>query len=261
MPSFNQADYLGPAIESILNQGYPDLELIVMDGGSQDHSVEILQSYGSDISFWKSEADRGQSDALNKAFKRVTGDIVGWLNSDDCYEPGTFEAVTRVFSDERVQIAMSSQFGMIDKNGVCFETKENGYVDHQTLIRYWATNGMTINQPCVFFRAALISNYDEVLDTNLDYAMDYDLWLRMTLKNDVQLVDGRWANYRFHDSSKSGLSFRSFVPEWYSVSQRFWGKKYSPGWLRFWLDHFYQWNIRRPIRIIFSRLSGNANGK
>jgi glycosyltransferase involved in cell wall biosynthesis len=93
MPSFNQAGYINEARNSVLNQDYEDKELIVIDGGSDDGTVDILESYGDRIKYWVSESDGGQSDALNKALRQVTGDIVGWMNADDYYLPGAFKAV------------------------------------------------------------------------------------------------------------------------------------------------------------------------
>src|ERR1700694_3043502 len=97
-PSFNQAAYLADAIESVLSQCYPDLEYLVLDGGSTDGSIDILRRYDSRLS-WTTQADEGQSDAINKGFRRATGEIVTFLNSDDYYFPGALEAVARAFTD------------------------------------------------------------------------------------------------------------------------------------------------------------------
>lgn len=254
MPSYNQDKYLEAAILSVLDQGYSNLEFVVIDGGSTDKSVAILEEYSEQITFWSSEADEGQSDALNKGFSVISGDIVGWLNSDDTYQPGTFHEVTKIFSDDQIKIAMCSIFGLMDDEGFIFNLKANSYKDHETLIRHWSTNGMTINQPSVFFCRNIVSQFRPIFDTKLHYAMDYDLWLRITLDHQVHVVDGHWANYRFHDTSKSGRSFDDFIPEWNSVSQRFWGKKYSLRWWMIWGHHFFYHHIRRAVHAILSRV-------
>jgi glycosyltransferase involved in cell wall biosynthesis len=254
MPSFNQAAYLEEAIRSILDQDYPNTELIVMDGGSTDGSSDILQRYSDRIALWQSSADGGQSEALNKGFRHITGDIVGWLNSDDTYTPGTFNQVARLFGNESVAIAMSSRFGLMDAGGSVFWHKENTYADHQTLVRFWATNGMTINQPCVFFRRELLYGMDPVFDSSLHYAMDYDLWLRLTRHANIEVVEGHWANYRFHDTSKSGTGFGKFYREWYAVSQRYWGATGSRAWWVNCVHHAYYHYPRRIVLGIGRRL-------
>jgi glycosyltransferase involved in cell wall biosynthesis len=96
-PSFNQGDYLEEAIRSVLLQGYPNLNYIVIDGGSEDHSREVIQRYEDWISHWESEPDEGQSHALNKGFARADGELYAYLNSDDLYEPGALFAVAEAF--------------------------------------------------------------------------------------------------------------------------------------------------------------------
>jgi len=254
MPSFNQAAYLEQAIQSVLTQDYANTELIVMDGGSTDGSVDVLKRYSSKIAHWESAPDAGQSEALNKAFSHVTGDVVGWLNSDDVYTPGTFQAVAKAFRNSGAGIVMSRWFGFMEGAGIVFDYKENAYTDHATLVRFWATNGMTINQPCVFFLRRLVDEMEPVFDPSLHYAMDYDLWLRLTLNEDITVVEGHWANYRFHDSSKSGAGFDKFFPEWYAVSWRYWGKRHSKTWVVNWLHHFYYNGPRKRFLGLAKRL-------
>lgn len=260
MPSLNQGEYLEAAISSVIDQCYPSLEFVVIDGGSTDESVQILEQYSDAIKFWSSNPDKGQSDALNTGLSIITGDIVGWLNSDDTLQPGTLYDVARVFSNEAINIAMCKRFGLMAADGHIFDFKDNSFKDHKTLIRYWSTGGMTINQPSVFFRRDIIKQYDPVLDTSLHYAMDYDLWLRLTLNHKIHVVDGYWANYRFHDTSKSGLGFHDFLPEWYSVSQRYWGRKWSSSWLFNWLHRQCYHHSIRIFRGIPNRIMRIMNG-
>ena len=98
VPSYEQGEYLEQALRSLLLQGYPDLELLVVDGGSQDSSVDVLRNYESYLDFWVSEADRGQTHAINKGFERATGEVLGWLNSDDILLPGSLERIGAAFA-------------------------------------------------------------------------------------------------------------------------------------------------------------------
>jgi glycosyltransferase involved in cell wall biosynthesis len=260
MPSLNQDQYLEAAILSVLEQDYPATELIVIDGGSTDESVNILEKYADRIAYFTSEKDSGQSEALNKGFKRATGEIIGWLNSDDTYQPGTLWQVAAVFSEPHVKVAMCSRFGLMDADGTVFDYKENTFTSHKKLIRYWSTGGMTVNQPSVFFRRELIANLDSVLDPSLHYAMDYDLWLRLSRQHDIHVVDGHWANYRFHDESKSGRGFDDFASEWYAVSRRYWGIMGSASWWGHWLNRQLWRNYLRLRYGLPGRLRGMFDG-
>jgi len=245
MPSYNQAQYLEAAILSVLNQDYPNLELIVVDGGSNDGSVAILEHFDDRISSWISEPDTGQSDALNKGFAMISGDVIGWLNSDDTYQPGTFNSVASLFENSEIGVAMCDRFGLMEADGTIYDFKANSYVDRKTLIRYWTTNGMTINQPSIFFRSGLLDRSTPAFRLDLHYAMDYDLWLRLSKKCPVNVVEGHWANYRFHDTSKSGTGFGKFFPEWYAVSSQYWGSATTFDWWGNWFSYvFHHYGLR-----------------
>jgi glycosyltransferase involved in cell wall biosynthesis len=97
-PSYNQGHFIEETITSVLDQGYPNLEYIIMDGGSKDNTVEVIKKYEKHITYWVSERDKGQSDAINKGFARATGDVINWLNSDDYYAKGTLQKVGEVFT-------------------------------------------------------------------------------------------------------------------------------------------------------------------
>ncbi len=118
MPSFNHAHFIQESIESVLSQDYPNIDLLVMDGGSNDSTVEILKSYGDRITF-VSEKDRGQSDAINKGLARVSGDIVCWLNSDDLFTPRAVNIVMKIFKSIRMLILFMVMDGRLMKKAAC----------------------------------------------------------------------------------------------------------------------------------------------
>ena len=175
MPSYNQGHLIEYSLLSVINQGYSNTELIVMDGGSKDATPEVLRKYGSDIAVCRSERDAGQSDALNKGFRVATGEIFGWLNSDDTYCPGAFEFAARVFHDHpNVQVVY----------GDWYTTR----LDHRIDIRYFGlpysrrqmiTEGVFCNAQAMFWRRELHERFGE-FDLRLHYTMDYDLILRFT---------------------------------------------------------------------------------
>ena len=253
-PSYNQGEFIEETIRSVLSQNYPKLEYIVVDGGSTDVTVDILRKYDHSITSWISEPDTGQSDALNKGFSIATGDIIGWLNSDDTYLPGVLHKVARLFNDPDIDILMSEYYAFMNENGEVYEYKKNVYKDRTSLIRFWLTRGMTINQPCVFFRRKLIENMRPVIDVSLTYAMDYDLWLRLSRNAPFYIAPGHWANYRIHARGKSANNFSDFIPEWDMVSRRYWGKSYSLLWLSHCFSYLYWWKIVRSLSLLKRRL-------
>ena len=115
-PSYNQVKFLERTILSILNQNYPNLEYIIIDGGSTDGSVEIIKKYEKYLACWVSEKDKGQSDAINKGFKKASGDIIAWQNSDDIYLPGVFEKVALLFSKRKDMDVVFGNIYLIDEN-------------------------------------------------------------------------------------------------------------------------------------------------
>jgi glycosyltransferase involved in cell wall biosynthesis len=185
MPSYNHGALIEHSLLSVINQGYPDVELIVMDGGSTDGTRAILEKYAGDIALWRSERDAGQSDALNRGFRHVSGDVVGWLNSDDIYCPGAFEFVAAVFRKHpEVQVVYGDWYTL--------------GLDHHISARYFGlpysrrqhiTEGVFCNAQSMFWRRELHQRFGE-FDARLHYTMDYDLILRLIR------LGGRRAFYR-----------------------------------------------------------------
>jgi glycosyltransferase involved in cell wall biosynthesis len=200
-PSYNQAGFLEETVRSVLLQRYPNLEYIIVDGGSCDGSVDIIRKYEDHLAFWVSEPDRGQSDAINKGFQRATGEILAWLNSDDIYYPGTLRAVVDIFRRlPEIDLVFGSAM-FVEEDGTpryAYPGVERSYLRK---LQYW--RGWDIPQPTLFFRKTV---YDEFggLDENFRYALDYEWLLRVSKTTPSHCASEVLATYRLHGSSKTG---------------------------------------------------------
>ena len=193
-PSYHQARYIEETIQSVLSQGYPQIEYIIVDGGSTDGTVNIIKKYEDQLAWWLSEKDRGQTDAINKGFARANGDILGWINSDDTYEPGAVAAAAK-FLQEHPKVGMVY--------GDCNYINENGRVigkfhSAQTNYRLLRQGFTHIPQQTMFFRADLWKQVGP-LDPSFYFAMDYDLWTRIASRTEINYVPQTWANFRLQD--------------------------------------------------------------
>lgn len=196
--SFQHGRYLEQAIRSVLDQGYPALEYIVIDGGSTDQSAEVIRRYGSALAYWVSEPDRGQTDALIKGFRRSSGEICGWLCSDDLLLPGALRTVAEFFSRHPEVMAAYGDALWIDAEGHFLRAKReigfNRFVflhDHNY-----------VPQPSMFWRRAL---YEAVagLDPEFDLAMDADLWERFSAQTRIAHIPRYLSCMRFYPEQKT----------------------------------------------------------
>ena len=221
-PSFNQGRYLEATIRSVLAQGYPRLEYIVVDGGSTDESVSIIDSYSDQLSWWVSERDTGQTDAILKGFAKGNGVLMNWLNSDDLLRPDALFAVARahVASGADLIVGGDRQFSTDPEQPVSF-FRPAGY-RFPDCLRFW-TGAFRYHQPCTFFTRTL---YDRAggLDRSLHYVMDYDLYCRMLASEgcQVHLVDDELSAFRLHDAAKTSSAKAGFIRELREVSRRYW---------------------------------------
>ena len=205
MPSFNQDRFIAEAIESVLNQNYPHLECIVIDGGSSDGTTDILRRYG-DCLRWISESDRGQSHALNKGWRMAQGEILGWLNSDDTYRPDAIQAVVKVFQIHPEVGGIYGDCDYISPTGEFLEKYETGLFDYDTFFR---TSRSPIPQPSMFIRRSVYEQIGPV-NESLRLVMDWEYWLRTGMKYPILYLPQTLATFRVHGSSKSateGLRF------------------------------------------------------
>ena len=221
-PSFNQARFLDQTMLSVLQQDYPYIEYIVIDGGSSDGSQEIIQKYADRLAYWQSQKDKGQTDAINQGFARATGEILVWLNSDDILYPGAVSAAVR-------QLQEHPQVGMV--YGDCHLINAEGKVignfpAAQTDLKKLRRGYVHIPQQTAFFRADLWRKVAP-LDDSFYFAMDYDLWTRLAAQAPLLYVPETWAAFRLHEGAKSIAADDRCWPEMLRVHYRDGGKKIS----------------------------------
>jgi glycosyltransferase involved in cell wall biosynthesis len=212
-PSYNQAAYLEQTLDSVLSQGYPNLEYFVLDGGSKDKSAAIIKKYEKHLSYWVSEPDKGQSDAINKGLQRASGEIINWLNSDDYYQKDTLFKVADSFQahpDAQVLLGRSRLFKGIDET-VSFSQGTDVYAGNLAKTIGYAR----IDQPETFFRKTAIDKMG-LLDANLHYLMDRDWWIKYLfhfgLEHTIEIED-ILVNFRLHDDSKTVSQQGGFITE------------------------------------------------
>jgi glycosyltransferase involved in cell wall biosynthesis len=230
LPSYNQVKYVSLAINSILAQNYPNLEIIVVDGASADGTVEILKSYGSKIR-WVSEKDKNQSDALNKGFRMAKGEIIAWLNTDDLYEDGALKTIGRYFAEHPDCIWLYGRCINIDQNGDQIQKWVTDYKDFFCR-RYSYTSLLIqnfISQMAVFFRRSVLQEIGEI-DVSLRNGMDYDFWLRLGRRHKPAFIDQNLGKFRIHLDSKTIKESKNLFDNDYLCA-----KKYAAGkwWIIF----------------------------
>lgn len=219
-PSLDQGAFIERTIESVLRQeGDFELEHIVVDGGSTDGTLEILERHRGRIR-WVSEPDRGQSDAINKGFRMARGDVLGWLNSDDVYEPGALGAVASALRDGGASWCFG-ECRVVDEGGREIRRMVSRYKS-RTSRRYSLPRLLSQNfipQPATFFRRSILEAAGP-LDESFHYAMDYDLWLRFARLADPVFVARPLASFRWHGASKTGARYRTGAWEAFGIARR-----------------------------------------
>ena len=245
-PSYNQARFLEFTIRSVLEQDYPNIEYILVDGGSTDGSLDILQRYADRFACCVSEKDRGQTDAINKGFARANGDVLAWLNSDDTYEPhAVAEAVE--FVKGRPEVGMVyGDANFLDEDSLVIGRFPAAQTDYRRLRRGY----VHIPQQASFWRADLWKKVAP-LDPSFYFAMDYDLWVRLAAQAPVQYIPRLWANFRLHDQGKTIAADDRCWPEMLKVHYRDGGSWFSSIQAKYYLRKAIEplWRLRTQMRL------------
>jgi len=197
-PSYNQAQFLERTILSVLNQNYPNLEYIIIDGGSTDGSVEIIKKYKKYLACWVSEVDEGQADAINKGFKIVTGEFIGWQNSDDIYLPRAFYKVAKKFSENPDTDLVFGNRYSIDENENIIRDMRYVSFNHKSLLY----EGSALNNQSAFWKKELMDKVG-LFDESYKFCMDYDFWVRAGKIGKFLLIRDYLGAFRGHKDTKT----------------------------------------------------------
>jgi glycosyltransferase involved in cell wall biosynthesis len=224
-PSYNQGTFIRETIESVLQQGYPNFEYWVIDGGSTDNTVDILRSYEPRIS-WISEKDRGQAHAINKGLQRISGDIITFINSDDLYLSDTFFQISRCFSEHPNVMWLTGDYSIIDGYGKTIQSYVTAYKKmlrkRPTFRRLAIVN--YIAQSSTFWRRELLEEVG-LFEESFRYCFDYDFWLKTMEKHPLHVIDHRLSLFRVHRASKGGSEFSEQFEEEHEVLSRYTSSK------------------------------------
>ena len=214
-PSFNQAQYLERTLRSVLDQNYPRIEYLVLDGGSTDGSPEIIRRHETRLAYWTSAPDAGQAAAINSGWRRARGDVLAWINSDDYYLPGALSTVAEELQRRPSALMVYGQCLVVDQDGRSLG-KMGGPFDLTRLLLV----GNMISQPATFIRRQALELAGP-LDENLRYAMDYDFFIRVARLASPVFVEVPLASYTMHPLAKTVHDRARARAETYAVAGRY----------------------------------------
>jgi glycosyltransferase involved in cell wall biosynthesis len=249
-PSLNQGRFLEETICSVLNQDYAPLEYIIVDGGSSDGSQNIIERYAARLACWKSEPDQGQTDAINKGFQLGKGEIFAWLNSDDTYLPQAVSRAVNYFLSYPEAGMVYGDANLIDERSEIIGKFPARQTDYRRLRRGY----VHIPQQAAFFRSALWKRVGP-LDPSFFFAMDYDLWVRISRLAPLRYIPQTWANFRLHSTGKTSVADDRCWPEMVRIHRRDGGSWFSilelkariRPWLYSWLPLKVRLSLRRML--------------
>jgi glycosyltransferase involved in cell wall biosynthesis len=213
IPSYNQAQYIEETLRSILLQGYPSVEIIVIDGASSDNTTQILEAYNDLITYWISEPDKGQSDAINKGFRHASGDIITFCSSDDFYMPGTFDDVAKRWSDNADCGAIIGAFVNVDEMSNIISDPVHARLIESSPVDLSLGVSYRLHQVSTFYTQHALDRVGRYVRTDLDYTMDRELLFRVCREFEIELSKKVYGAFRKHTESKSTAIIMPFALE------------------------------------------------
>lgn len=241
-PSYNQGKFLEETIQSVLRQDYPNLEYIIIDGGSTDNSVEVIKKYAERLAFWESKVDRGFGHALNKGFSKATGDILCWLNSDDILLPNTLTVVAAFFKQfPNTGVLTGDRWYLDEASRLLFKTRYYFFLPGQ--FRFTKT----LAQESTFWRRDVFLKAGGYVDEELKFAIDFDLWCRLAKVTRIRHVPFYFGAYRVQPDSKSSNIIEIGRIERRKLIVRHYGASPCSVIVRIYL--FFLSNLKRVYRI------------
>lgn len=235
-PSYNQGKFVEATIRSVLLQGYPSLEYIIIDGGSTDGSIDTIRRYEPWLTYWVSEPDRGQAHAINKGFQKASGELLGWLNSDDQLQPRALHCVAECSGNFPHAGAFVGHGQIVDTKGKVLYYKNPGELTFEGFCQ-WIKDGDFMQPSCFFRRSAWEASGP--MDESIEYALDVDLWLRMVKKVNFQKIDKLLSTALSHPGAKTTAFINDAIVDAIIVITKAGGERF----------------IRDHLRDILNRLS------
>jgi len=228
-PSLDQGEFLERTIRSVLLQGYPNLEYIIVDGGSTDGSVEIIEKYAPHLACYVSETDRGYVHAINKGLRLATGEIICWLNSDDFYLPGTLCTAAENLAASTGRVAIVGHMMKVYTDGRPSEKNIGQYSSLHRLLKFW--RGYQMHQPSIFWRREVFESIG-FLNEERDLIADFDYWVRIGRQFHFSNVDQILSCATHHERAKTADGCLGYHKELRRHARSYWGSRFSPSyWL------------------------------
>lgn len=243
-PSFNQAELLEETIDSVLSQGYPNLEYIIVDGGSKDSSIDVIKKYADKLAWWVSGPDKGRGDAVNKGFKRSTGEIMAWMGCGDKYFPGAFSAVSRIFSDlPQVEWLTTGGYTSWNSKGEPSPfRRRNGFSSEAFKKGCYLPMLGTLQQESTFWRRSLWERSGSFVNENFPLIPDFELWARFFKHAEVYATHTPLGGIREHPGQNKSLR-RGF-----NVGRKVLKKYYKADFIL--LRAFLSFFKRHPMQVV-----------